>query len=142
MAEEKVLRVIEEDYQPTCGCAGRKCGPHRCWPSLVGWITVGVCLIGGWIAWSYLSGKLDKARQEQVELRGAFATEVMEQAKVGAALTTQEVIERWQQRIETQQAEMTSLLNRAREVNWGLTTSDVERDIQLLERLSLLEQHR
>src|SRR3990167_205779 len=31
-----------------CKCASRKCSPHRCWPSLVGWITISALAVILW----------------------------------------------------------------------------------------------
>ena len=92
-----------------------------------------------------------------------FAVEVREQAKAEAALTMQEMQESWQQMQveatltmqeqqqvrESEQAAFatmmdqrlrraTDLLARAETINWALLTPEVERDVQLKERMDAL----
>ena len=33
--------IRESDIHSTCTCAARTCGPHRCWPSRLGWTMAG-----------------------------------------------------------------------------------------------------
>ena len=69
-AIENLVTEIVERQNFYCKCRTRKCGPHRCWPSIAGWSGVGILLF---ICWYLIGGNFNdsaserKAWQEAVE---------------------------------------------------------------------------
>ena len=47
--DDKVYEETAEELAAvqgaTCQCRGGKCGPHRYWPSLVGWVVAGMLVV-------------------------------------------------------------------------------------------------
>lgn len=136
--------VREDDVKPTCECANRKCGPHRCWPS----IWMGGLLLASLVYVLYLHSV---QIGERAELRGVFATEVRDQAKAEAALTTQDIISQWDHKVQARLASVKDdfthqlhaippLLERAERLTWALATPAIERDVQLKQAVEALQQ--
>ena len=146
MGTEKLLHVVEEDFQPTCACASRKCGPHHHWlPKALG----GALLVS--LVYAIVMHSFQIA--ERAEMRGTFVDEVraeaMADAKAEAALTTQEVLTQWDARIKSSDSQVAerliqaeALLTRATLLNWVLATPELERDMQFKQALEALQQRR
>jgi len=146
--------VREADVKPTCECAGRKCGPHRCWPSVWGWVATGSLLLYAILMHSFQMG-------ERAQLRGAMAAKIEERVVGEARETQQRALEEWQAQIQTllvsadkevglrlqqhrQEFErrleaIQSITERLKRLNWALATPDLERDIQLKQKLEELQ---
>ena len=152
MAEEKVLRVIEEDFKPTCLCAERTCGPHRCGPSRWGWVGVGGLLIYAIVMHSFHMNDL-------AELRGTFKAEVLAkaQAMTEVALNTAQgeiwgrmqtflaashtLLQTAKADFDTRLEAIPPLLARAERLTWAVATPEVERDVQLKQAIERLQGH-
>lgn len=123
--------VRESDVKPTCECAARKCGPHRC-----RWSTWGAACTGGLLVYVLVMHSFQMA--ERAEWRGTWQAKVLEQVleQVRSTHAT------WQAQADalvrdatedfaTQLRAIPPLLAQVEALNWALTTPEVERDLQL-----------
>lgn len=144
VANEQVLRVLEEDYQPTCACAVRKCGPHRCWPSRVAWWGLGGMVLYAIVMHSAFA-------VERREFHGHFSTTLRQQLLTEVQESQQKVQQQFlqvasalvQQRLSSvveHEQRLAELLRRTEQLNWVLATPELERAIQLRETLQAVQQ--
>ena len=134
--------VREADVTPTCACAERKCGPHRCWPSRIYLLTI-IGLLG------FVAYLLSELFYRQDQKLGEYLAKDREASQVELhGMMAQGQLE-WQQQVETQRiasdrqlSEIDSLLARVHHLNWALATPEIERDLQLKQEFEALHQER
>lgn len=145
MDRPEVERFVREaDVQPTCACASRHCGPHRCWPSWISWIGLGVGLVYVVLMHSFYLA-------ERADQQGAFHETLQQsvEARITQRLTAfqSEVGQEIRQRLDTshgtvdaQVKAVNEQLRRAQELTWALATPEIERDLELRQAIRQVQE--
>lgn len=126
--------VKESDIQRVAEEAARavRCESHRCRPSRWGWGTV-----VGLLAYTLYLHSVQIG--ERAEWRGAFVAKIRENVLGEARAVHQQVLEEARAEVAQQLQAIPPLLARAERLQWALTTSDLERDLELKQVVEALQ---
>lgn len=132
---EKFVRL--EDVETECSCASRKCGPHRCWPSKVGWIIVAILLAYTVSLQSFAFTSMETTLQKEIRRHDeAFQRQLLtlwhEQHE--------ELLRSFLDQTYTRMQAIEQVLERAAHVEWAVLTPAVEQTVQLKTALEAVEQ--
>lgn len=151
---EQFVRV--SDIEETCACASRKCGPHRCWPSLVGWVLIGLLLTYTTYLHSTFSGASTKHIDELSDESSKRLTRIFEEkftdatmsidkqfadalVKLNQQLTNKfDAVTNQLSALKALQTEAEETVGHIQRIAWSAETAQQEKDVHLLEQIEAL----
>lgn len=131
--------VRERDVRPTCECQSRRCGPHRCWPSI--WLGSGFLGAILWliVIYSFHAEELHGIYGKWQDEWNATAQHDLEVTTAKLVASTARAHQEFLGQLAQERRAFAESVERAQSVIWVTLTPEAERAIELRQALRKLE---
>ena len=128
---EQFIRVKDVD----CQCAGRTCGPHRCWPTKVGWYVIALLLIAIVVIIGGQATEREEMYGKWREAARADLKQLTDDVTAEVELSQLTFLNEWKFERANERHQFDLAMARAKDVIWYALTPEAEQMIELREAL-------